>query len=122
MYIVYVDGARSQKLPLNDSKWLEVAPKFNENFIKSHKGKVMKDIFLKMTFCWNCCFLQFPENLHDFHNDLSFFTQRMKIAKVENLVANLHDKQKFVVHTRNLKVTLNHGLVLKWVHRISKFN
>ena len=29
------------------------------------------------------------------------------------LAANLHDKIKYVVHIRNLKEALNHGLVLK---------
>ena len=38
------------------------------------------------------------------------------------LVANLHDKTEYVVHIRNLKQTLNYGLVLKKVHRIIKFN
>ena len=46
----------------------------------------------------------------------------MKIKKVEKLVANLHDKTECVVHLRNLKQALNHGLVLEKVHRIIKFN
>ena len=35
------------------------------------------------------------------------------IEKVEKLVANLRDKTEYVIHIRNLKQTLNHGLVLK---------
>ena len=46
----------------------------------------------------------------------------MKIEKVENIKANLHDKTEYVIHIRNLKQTLNHGLVLKKVHRVIKFN
>ena len=45
----------------------------------------------------------------------------MNIEKVEKLVANLH-KTEYVVHIRNLKEALNHGLVLKKVHRIINFN
>ena len=45
----------------------------------------------------------------------------MKIEKVEKLVANLHDKTEYVIHIRNLKQALNHGLVLKKVHRVIKF-
>ena len=41
----------------------------------------------------------------------------MKIEKVEKLVANLHDKTEYVIHIRNLKQTLNHGLVLRKVHK-----
>ena len=37
----------------------------------------------------------------------------MKIEKVQKLVANLHDKNKCLIHIRNLKQALNHGLVLK---------
>ena len=46
----------------------------------------------------------------------------MKIEKVENLVVNLHDKPEYVIHIRNLKQALIHGLVLKKVHRVIKFN
>ena len=35
----------------------------------------------------------------------------MKIEKVEKLVTNLHDKNKYVIHIRNLKQPLNRGLV-----------
>ena len=46
--------------------------------------------------------VEYPENLHDFHNDSTFLNERMKIQKVEKLVANLHDKEKYVIHIRNL--------------------
>ena len=34
----------------------------------------------------------------------------------------MHDKKEFVINIRNLKQALNHGLVLKNVHRVIKFN
>ena len=46
----------------------------------------------------------------------------MKIEKVEKLVAHLHDKTEYVIHIRNSKQALNHGLVLKKVHIVFKFN
>ena len=46
----------------------------------------------------------------------------MKIEKVEKLVANLHDKTEYVIHIRNLKQSLNQGLLLKKVHRVIKFD
>ena len=46
----------------------------------------------------------------------------MKIEKVKKCVANLQDKTKYVTHIRNLKQALNHGFVLKKVHRMLKFN
>ena len=42
----------------------------------------------------------------------------MKIEKIEKLVANLHDKTEYVIPIRNLKQTLNHGLVMEKVHRV----
>ena len=46
----------------------------------------------------------------------------MKTEKVEKLVTNLHNKTEYFIHIRNLKQALNHGLVLKKVHRVIKFN
>ena len=46
----------------------------------------------------------------------------MKIEKVEKLVPNPHDKTEYVIHIRNLKQSLNNGLVFKKVHRVIKFN
>ena len=51
-----------------------------------------------------------------------FYQERMKIEKVDKLVSNLHDKTEYVIHIRNLKLALNHGLVLEMVHRVIKFN
>ena len=52
------------------------------------------------------------------HSDLPFLPERMKINFFfEKLVSNLHDKENYVVH---IKQTLNHGLVLKKVHRLIK--
>ena len=46
----------------------------------------------------------------------------MKIEKVEKLVANLQDKTEYVIHIRNLKQVLDHGFVMKEVHKVIKFN
>ena len=41
---------------------------------------------------------------------------------MEKLVTNLHDKTEYVIHIRNFKKALNHGLLLKKAHRVIKFN
>ena len=46
----------------------------------------------------------------------------MIIDKIEKLVTDLHNKTEYVIHKRNLKQDLNHGLVLKEGHRLIKFN
>ena len=60
--------------------------------------------------------------LHELHNDFPFLPKKMKIEIVEKLVANLHDKTEYATHIRNLKQGLNHGLVLKKIHKVIKFN
>ena len=46
----------------------------------------------------------------------------MKIEKFGKPVANLYDQIEYVIHIRNLKQALHHGLVLKKVRRMIKFN
>ena len=43
---------------------------------------------------------------------------KCKNGKCKKLVCNLYDKKNHVVHIRSLKQALNHGLILKKVHRI----
>ena len=54
--------------------------------------------------------------------DVTFLPERMKIERVEKLAANLHNKKKYVIHTKSLKQTLNHELVSQKVHAVIKFN
>ena len=46
----------------------------------------------------------------------------MKIQKVEKLLLISHEKNEYHIHIRSLKQKLNHGLVLKKLHRVIKFN
>ena len=56
------------------------------------------------------------------HEDLPFLPERMKIAKCKKLVCNLYDKKNYDFHIRSLKQAINHGLILKKVHRVIQFN
>ena len=46
----------------------------------------------------------------------------MKVNKCKNLVCNLYDKKDYVDHIRSLKQALNHGLMIKTIHKVLKFN
>ena len=46
----------------------------------------------------------------------------MEVNKCKKLVCNLLNKKKLVVHINALKQALNHGLKLKKIHRVIKFN
>ena len=65
--------------------------------------------------------LEYPEELHDFHNDYPLAPERLKINKVEKLIPTLLKKEKYVLHRKNLKLYLELGLKLKWIHRGIKF-
>ena len=90
----------SQKLPLNNSEWIE-GTWFNEDFIRNYNEESDKWYFLEID-------VQHTEKLHELH-DLPFLIGRRKIENVEKLVSNLHDKIEYANHIRNLKQTLNHG-------------
>ena len=101
------------KLPVNNIEWIKDASQFNKDFIKNYNEESDEGYFLEVD-------VQYLEKLHKLHNDLPFLPERMKIEKVKKLVANLHDNFKYVIHIRNLKQTLNHGLVSKKVHKVVK--
>ena len=106
----------SQKLPVNNFELIQDTSRFNEDFIKNHNEESDEGCFLEVD-------AQNLEKLQELHNDLLFFLERMKIEKVvKKLVTDLHDKTEYVIHVRNLKQALNHGLVLRKVHREIKFN
>ena len=59
--------------------------------------------------------------MHNIHNDLLFLPERIKIEKVEKLVANLHGKEEYVIHIRKLKEALKHELASKKVQILITF-
>ena len=65
--------------------------------------------------------VEYPKELYENHNELSFLMERMKIGRVEKLVPNLKDKKGYMVHIKALDQALKHGLKLKKVHRVIEF-
>ena len=57
--------------------------------------------------------VEYPKELHENLNKLSFLTERMKIGRKEKLVPNFKDKKGYVVHTKALDQALKHGLKIK---------
>ena len=51
---------------------------------------------------------QHIEKLREIHNNLPFLPERIKIGKVEKIVANLLVKTEYVIHIRILKQALDH--------------
>ena len=93
----------------------EKPSKFTSDIIKMYDEKSSTGYVFEVD-------IDYPKNLHDFHSDLSFLPQRMKINKCDKLIYNLYNKKNYVVRIGLLKQTLNHGLILKKVHRVISFN
>ena len=87
---------------MNGFKWVNDISRIDKKFIKSYdvsdKGYIFEvDV-------------DYPSKLHKLHSDMPFSPERMKIDKTQELVCNLHDKKKYVVHISILKQTLDHTL------------
>ena len=89
--------------------------KFNEEFIKNCDKDSDKGYILEVD-------AEYPEKSHDFHSDLPFLAETLKINKCHNLICNCYDKNNYVVHIRPLKQAINHGLILKIVRQVIQFN
>ena len=89
--------------------------KFNEDFLKNYDEDSDKEYIFEAD-------VEYPKNLHDFHSDLPFLPERIKNNKCNKLVCNLYDRNNYVVHIRSLKQALDHGLILKKIHKVIQFN
>ena len=120
-YLTYSDAnnlywwAMSQKLPVIRFMWDKYLSDFSEDFIKNYNENSDVGYFLEVD-------VEYPKTSWGSHKELPFLPERRKLEKVEKLVCSIEDKEKYVIHIRALKQALNHGLVLKDVHRVIKFN
>ncbi|XP_065667722.1 uncharacterized protein LOC136088013 [Hydra vulgaris] len=65
--------------------------------------------------------LNYPEHLHDDHNDYPLAPERVNIDKVEKLVPNLENKKTYVTHYENLKLYERLDLKITKIHRVLSF-
>ena len=120
-YIEYLDAshlygwAMSQKLPVNGFEWVKNLSKFNQDFIRNYYENSNKGYFLEVD-------VEDPKKLFNGQKDLPFLPERKKITKVKKLICSIEDIGKYVVHIRALKQALNHGLKIKKIQRVIKFN
>ena len=86
----------TQKSPVNYFKWERMSG-FTSSFINEDDDK---GYILEID-------LEYPKNLHDLHSDLPFLPERMSINRRNQLICNLSDKNKYVVHIKSLKQELS---------------
>ena len=139
-YIMYLDAnnlygwAMSQYLPTGGFKWMK-----QEHIDKLDLGKYKEDskkgLILEVD-------LEYPKELHDLHNDYPLGPEKVKVTEdmlsdyckkiaekygisvglVSKLIPTLGNKEKYVLHYRNLKLYMNLGLKVTKVHRVLKYD
>ena len=61
--------------------------------------------------------MEYPEELHDLHNDLPLAPERLPVNGVEKLISHLGPRKKYVLHYKILKLYLELGMKLVKIHR-----
>ena len=136
-FITYLDKnnfyvwSMSEYLPYGEFEWLENVNEFDVNSIdeKSEIG-----YFLEVD-------LGYPDELNELHNDYPLAPEELaitndmlskyckeiadeydlKVGDVKELIPNLKNKNKCVLHYRNLQLYLFLGMKLTNIHRVLKF-
>ena len=132
-YIMYLDAnnlygwAMSKPLPYRNFRWV------NADSVISKKKGVCHIYEVD---------LEYPEELHDLHNDYPCAPEKIKVTddmlsdycreiknkfkissgNVNKLIPTLNDKKNYVLHEENLKLYLSLGLKLKKIHRVLEFS
>ena len=121
----------SKFLPTSRLKWID--PK--EFDLNEYTGNSSKGCVLQVD-------LEYPKELHELHNDYPLAPDKMKIrremlseyqlkiadfynipiGKVKQLVPNLFDKERYLIHYENFQLYLRLGLKQKNVHRLLEFD
>ncbi|XP_031549086.1 uncharacterized protein LOC116286658 [Actinia tenebrosa] len=132
-YIFYLDAnnlygwAMSQYLPVREFEWVE--PREIDYYLRV-KPDSRKGFILEVD-------LEYPKELHTLHDDYPLAPEAVEIPfeqlsplqkqtcpsykPYRKLTMNLMDKEKYVVHYRNLQFYVRHGLRVKKIHRVLKF-
>ena len=139
-YIMYLDAnnlygwAMSQYLPTGGFRWM-TQKQIDKIDLLKYKEDSDKGLILEVD-------LEYPEGLHDLHNDYPLAPEKVKVADsmlskycknieekynistgiVHKLIPTLASKEKYVLHYRNLQLYTSLGLKITKVHRVLQFN
>ena len=120
-YLQYLDAnnlygwAMSQPLPTGEFRWIKCDNWDPVRLVNMFSAEKNYGYLLEVD-------VDYPEELHDLHNDIPFMCAKMKVNEVEKLIPNLYNKRKYIVHIRALKQAIDHGLVLRRIHRCIRFS
>ncbi|XP_063241118.1 uncharacterized protein LOC134541533 [Bacillus rossius redtenbacheri] len=117
-HIMYVDAnnlygwAMSLPLPTNGFKWVGA-----DIDVMSIPDEGQTGYILEVD-------VEYQSALHEEHKDLPFLpvSQCPPGSRQSKLMTTLEHKEHYIVHYRNLKQALQHGLRIKKIHRVLEFN
>ena len=139
-YIMYLDAnnlygwAMSQYLPTGGFRWM-TQKQIDKTNLALYKEDSKKGLIIEVD-------LEYPKELHDLHNDYPLAAEKIKVEKemlskyckkisdeykistglVYKLIPTLSNKEKYVLHYRNLQLYLDLGLKISKVHRVLEFD
>ena len=139
-YIMYLDAnhlygwAMSQYLPTGGFRWM-TQKQIDKIDLAKYREDSEKGLILEVD-------LEYPKELHDLHNDYPLAAEKICVNKdmlsdyckniaekysistglVSKLIPTLSNKEKYVLHYRNLQLYTDLGLKVTKVHRILEFN
>ena len=139
-YIMYLDAnnlygwAMSQYLPTGGFRWM-TQKQIDKINLANYEEDNKKGLILEVD-------LEYPEQLHDLHNDYPLAAEKVKVTEsmlseysknisdkygistglVYKLIPTLGNKEKYVLHYRNLRLYIDLGLKVTKVHRVLEFN
>ena len=131
-FIVYIDKnslypeAMKDYLPYSDFKWVEDVDNID---IINVPSDAERGYILEVD-------LEYPPNLHNYHNQYPLAPEHYKPAdtelskyndghtnqKIKKLIPTLKNKNKYVLHYRNLQYYIMMGMKLTKIHRAISFN
>ena len=139
-YLSYLDSnnlygwAMSQYLPTGNFKWMS-EKKIGKLDLAKYKDDSNQGLILEVD-------LEYPNELHDRHNDYPLAPEKIRVTEdmlsnyckriatkynistglVTKLIPNLRNKEKYVLHYRNLQLYMDLGLKVTKVHRVLQFD
>ena len=139
-YLMYLDAnnlygwAMSQYLPTGNFKWMS-EKKIDELDLAKYGDDTKRGLILEVD-------LEYDRKLHNLHNEYPLAPGKTRVTEdmlsnycekitakhnistglVSKLILTLNNKEKYVLHYRNLKLYTDLGLKVTKVHRVLEFN
>ena len=112
--------AMSQKLPTGNFKFLnteQIQDRFNilTEDIEKYQLNCNTGVVYEVS-------IEYPNTLHDYHNDYPLLPEILQVNGIPKLIPNLGNKQFYILNEANLIQAIKLGLKLTKIHRAISFD